>query len=102
MGKLNLSLFLEVLTCNRIPCERLFIAHYEHILADPAAYRAPFAEFLELGANEREILNTRLSKKGRLPPRKAHKLTQYAECQQARLSEEDCYNMVRFYIYFQL
>jgi hypothetical protein len=39
-------------------------------------------------------LKNRLSKKGRLPSRKAHKLTQYKECKDAGLSEEGCYKKV--------
>jgi hypothetical protein len=33
----------------RIPCHKLFVAHYEHIMGDPMSYLDPLVEFLELG-----------------------------------------------------
>ena len=63
-------------------------------MADPAAYVAPLASFLELGPRERDALARRLSKKGRMPARKEHKLTQYAECKDAGLGENPCYQHV--------
>jgi len=87
------------------PCHKTFIAHYEHALADPAAFLNPLAAFLELGASETAALKKRLTssssngggtKVGRLPSRKEHKLGQYAECKEvASMSDKDCYNHVR-------
>jgi len=42
-----------------------------------------------------QALKGRLSKKGKMPSRKAHKLTQYKECKAAGLTEEACYKKVR-------
>lgn len=93
---LALSPFISFLPpiFDRAACHRTFIAHYEHALADPAAYVNPLASFLELGPTEKEALRKRLSKKGRMPSRKAHKLTQYAECKDAGLTEQPCYQHV--------
>ena len=92
------------------PCHKTFIAHYEHALADPAAFLNPLASFLELGATETVALKKRLTsssssssggggggtKVGRLPSRKEHKLGQYAECKAvSSMSDRDCYNHVR-------
>lgn len=32
----------------RIPCHKVFVAHYEHILGDPMSYLEPLTDFLEL------------------------------------------------------
>eukprot|EP01035_Chromulina_nebulosa_P018513 gene18513-24230_t len=77
-----------------VPCNRIFIAHYEHVLAEPSAYKEPLANFLELSSKEKEVLFSRLSKNGKIPPRKVHKLTQYKECQQQNLNEEQCYGKI--------
>jgi len=63
-----------------VPCDRMFIAHYEQALADPMAFIEPLATFLELAPPAKDALKTRLSKKGKLPPRKVHKLTQFRQC----------------------
>ena len=63
-----------------VPCDRMFIAHYEQALADPMAFIEPLAAFLELAPPAKDTLKTRLSKKGKLPPRKVHKLTQFRQC----------------------
>ena len=91
------------------PCHKTFIAHYEHALADPAAFLHPLAAFLELGADETAALKKRLTAgggkgsggkhggtktSGKLPSRKEHKLGQYAECKDAGLSDKQCYNHV--------
>lgn len=91
---LSLSLPFSFSRKHRAACHRTFIAHYEHILADPTTYINPLASFLELGPAEKEALRKRLSKKGRMPSRKAHKLTQYAECKDAGLTEQPCYQHV--------
>ena len=41
-----------------------------------------------------QALKNRLSKKGKVPSRKAHKLTQYSECKAHNLGEEACYNKI--------
>jgi hypothetical protein len=33
----------------------VFVAHYEHVLADPRAYVEPLATFLELSQNEKLV-----------------------------------------------
>lgn len=104
----------------RIPCHKTFIAHYEHALADPQAYVEPLATFLELDAAAKMVsycllscfgcsrlqclhslcytsalfeqaLKGRLSKSGKVPSRKSHKLTQYKECKALDLTEQQCY-----------
>ncbi len=97
-----------------MPCHKLFIAHYEHALSDPQAFVEPLSRFLELDAPAREVctcisqhkhaqhpslqlLKKRLSKNSKAPSRKAHKLTQFAECKPAAgpaLSEAQCYQRV--------
>jgi hypothetical protein len=39
----------------RVPCHRTFIAHYEHVLADPSAYLEPLSDFFELGPSHKEV-----------------------------------------------
>lgn len=87
--------YLESVLKN-IPCNRIFIAHYEHLLADPEAYKYPLASFLELSKESLSVLESRLAKKGKFPSRKPHKLTQYSECKAFNLPEDKCYQKVRF------
>lgn len=78
-----------------IPCHKIFIAHYEHVLADPNAYVTPLSDFLQLGPKGKQVLSSRLTgrpEKEKLPARKKHKLTQYKECK--GLSEAVCYAKV--------
>lgn len=83
-----------------MPCHKVFIAHYEHALADPQAFVEPLALFLQLAAPAREALRQRLGKNGKAPSRKAHKLTQYSECRAQpggggkALAEDECYRKV--------
>eukprot|EP01034_Spumella_vulgaris_P024632 gene24632-31000_t len=79
-----------------IPCHKTFIAHYEHALADPQAFIEPLSQFLELDKGSREIIKKRLTKNGKAPSRKAHKLSQYAECKNSakELSEQQCYEKI--------
>lgn len=106
----------------RVPCHKTFIAHYEHALADPQAFLEPLATFLELDTSAKTVrtvhstfvyvvyclsittavvfgiplqaLKGRLSRNGKLPSRKAHKLTQYKECKALGLAEEACYKKI--------
>ena len=66
-----------------VPCHRKFIAHYEQALSDPASFIGPLSAFLELDSSAKAELTRRLTKKGKTPHRKNHKLTQYAECKAA-------------------
>jgi hypothetical protein len=79
-----------------VPCHRTFIAHYEHTLADPIAFINPLAAFLELDSNAKIELSKRLTRKGKFPSRKKHKLTQYSECKAAGLESNvhKCSNMI--------
>jgi hypothetical protein len=63
-------------------------------LADPRAFLEPLSDFLELDSKAKQVLKGRLSKSGKLPSRKAHKLTQYNECKTHNLAEEVCYKKV--------
>lgn len=95
-----------------VPCHKTLVAHYEHALADPQAFIEPLSLFLELDQSQREVrgsrpgffpdgltlfsaplqvVRRRLTKNGKVPSRKAHKLTQYAECKRGALSEQECY-----------
>lgn len=76
-----------------VPCNKVFIAHYEHVLADPIAFYEPIASFLELGEYNKKALKERLEHSGKLPSRKEHKMTQYKECQNL-LDEKQCYDKV--------
>lgn len=38
-----------------IPCQKTFIAHYEHALGDPQAFVEPLAAFLELDAAAKKV-----------------------------------------------
>jgi hypothetical protein len=38
-----------------VPCHRMFIAHYEHVLADPKAFIEPLSTFLELDSMQKEV-----------------------------------------------
>jgi hypothetical protein len=91
----------------KVPCDKIFIAHYEHVIEQPMDYLDPLASFLELtsdggggvggdgsniGYNE---LKSRLNKQGKLVSRKAHKLTQYHDCKEAGLQDvASCYKAV--------
>lgn len=79
-----------------VPCHRTFIAHYEHALADPIAFINPLSAFLELDLQAKTELTRRLTKKGKFPSRKKHKLTQYEECKAAGLESnlDECSNMI--------
>lgn len=79
----------------RVPCNKVFVAHYEHVLADPIAYAQPLSAFLELNAEQKGELSKRLSKMVSKPvARKVHRLTQYPDCKSAGLGDnvEKCYN----------
>jgi len=78
----------------KIPCNRIFIAHYEHVLADPRAFLEPLSQFLELSDSEKKALKQRLSKEGKIPSRKPHKLDQYSECKEEGKTGVECYNKV--------
>lgn len=39
----------------RISCHKIFIAHYEHVLAEPRSFIEPLAHFLELGEGEKTV-----------------------------------------------
>lgn len=39
----------------KTPCHRIFIAHYEHVLADPRAFLEPLSQFLELSEAEKKV-----------------------------------------------
>ena len=47
-----------------------------------------------------QVVKKRLTKNGKVPSRKAHKLTQYAECRGVPGGEEACYNKVQQYCIF--
>ena len=42
-------------SCHRVPCHKIFIAHYEHVLADPRAYLEPLAQFTELSFDGKAV-----------------------------------------------
>ena len=88
--------FLPIFLLPGIPCERVFIAHYEHVLSNPSDYIEPLTDFLELNTLQKEALRKRLSKKGKsLVSRKTHKLTQYKECnEKGQLNEKNCYRHI--------
>ncbi len=77
----------------RIPCHKVFIGHYEHVLADPKSYIQPLAAFLDLNSAQRAELSKRLDKPGESVSRKVHRLTQYPDCKGAGLGDdvERCY-----------
>jgi hypothetical protein len=79
-----------------VPCDRIFLAHYEHVLAEPSAYLEPLAAFLELDKLQKEYLKKRLDKAQRPVSRKAHSLTQYSECKSAGFGQDvaGCYRHV--------
>eukprot|EP01033_Poteriospumella_lacustris_P003203 gene3203-2356_t len=74
-----------------ISCHKIFIAHYEHVLAEPRSFIEPLAHFLELGEGEKTALKQRLTKSGKVPSRKPHKLDQFEECKLAGLTGTACY-----------
>jgi hypothetical protein len=39
----------------KVPCNRIFLAHYEHVLADPRAFLEPLSQFLELSENDKKV-----------------------------------------------
>ena len=79
-----------------VPCHRIFIGHYEQVLSDPVSFIGPLSAFLELDSSAAAELTKRLSKKGKTPHRKSHKLTQYAECKAAGFSTSilQCYELM--------
>ena len=77
-----------------IPCHKIFIAHYEHILSSPKSYIEPLSAFLELDKKAQNDLKRKLNKDGTIPDRKLYKLTQYKECKDI-LDEEKCYDMIQ-------
>ena len=79
-----------------VPCHRIFIAHYEHALKDPKAFLEPLSVFLELDSKAKNALLQRLSKKGKFPSVKVHKLTQFEECKKAGLEGNlvGCSNLI--------
>ncbi len=44
----------------RISCHKVFIAHYEHALADPRALIEPLSTFLELNDAEKTVIHSYL------------------------------------------
>jgi len=81
----------------RVPCHKVFIAHYEHAIAEPSAYVEPLSAFLELNAQQKSQLEARLKKSSGKPvTRKVHKLTHYPDCKAAGLSDTtQCYNALQ-------
>mmetsp|Transcript_22231 Transcript_22231/g.32342 ORF Transcript_22231/g.32342 Transcript_22231/m.32342 type:complete len:333 (+) Transcript_22231:51-1049(+) len=78
-----------------IPCHKIFIAHYEHIMSNPKAFYEPLSDFLELGMTEKKVLKSRLQDLPvGFPERKVHVVTQYKECKDRKLDRNTCYNMV--------
>jgi hypothetical protein len=83
-----------------VPCNRVFVAHYEHVLAKPNAYAEPLSDFLEFGPKQRQdfkrILATKDKGRLSLPSRTEHKLTQYLECKAAGLGNDlaGCYRKI--------
>jgi hypothetical protein len=65
-------------------------------LRDPRSFVGPLSSFLELDKAATAELTRRLSKKGRFPSRKEHKLTQFAECKKAGLSDnlKECSQLI--------
>jgi hypothetical protein len=81
----------------QIPCEKIFVAHYEHVLEKPNDYIDPLSAFLELNPEQKIELRKRLNKSGKKVSRKPHKLTQYPDCQAAGLGDDvnTCYNAIK-------
>ena len=83
-----------------VPCNRVFIAHYEHVLAKPNAYAEPLSDFLEFDPKQKQEFKRILAAKDKgklaLPSRTVHKLTQYLECKTAGLGNDlaGCYKKV--------
>lgn len=98
MSSLRRNFFIEIDTALRtvehtltyieaaltpIPCNKIFIAHYEHVLADPMAYHEPLSSFLDLSTTAKDTLHKRLNDmlpRAKLPKQKIHELRQYREC----------------------
>ena len=80
----------------QVPCHRIFIANYEQALADPIAFVHPLSIFLELKSDvQKSALLSRLSKKGKFPSRKPHKLTQFRQCKELNINDEAaCYKHI--------
>ncbi len=38
-----------------IPCEKIFVVHYEHILGDPMSYLGPMSSFLGLNEHQKKV-----------------------------------------------
>eukprot|EP01038_Epipyxis_sp_PR26KG_P014884 gene14884-20016_t len=77
-----------------VSCHKIFIAHYEHVLADPMAYYEPLSTFLEFDNKKKELFKKRLSTRdNKIPSRKPHKLNQYAECKSIH-DELECYEKI--------
>lgn len=68
----------------------MFIAHYEHVLLEPRDYIEPLSSFLDLNPDRKKALEKRLTKKGKLPSRKAHDITRIQECK--GLEKDACYS----------
>ncbi len=81
----------------RVPCSKIFLAHYEHILAEPNSYIKPLSAFLELDNKREDALRGRLTKPGKHVTRKVHKLTNYPDCVTAGLGSDAvaCYSALQ-------
>ena len=81
-----------------VPCHRIFVAHYEHVLAKPSSYAEPLADFLEFDDRKKSKLAKALKDKDKgkvaLPQRTVHKLTQYPECVGIKGDIANCYNRI--------
>ena len=83
-----------------VPCNRVFIAHYEHVLAKPNALAEPLSDFLEFTPKQKQefkrILTAMDKGKLSLPSRTQHKLTQYLECKSTGLGNDlaACYRKI--------
>ena len=67
----------------QVSCGKVFVAHYEHVLADPAAYVGPLSGFLGLPKDNTKALQARLMEmqaKARTPTQSVHELRQFREC----------------------
>lgn len=86
---------------SKIPCHKMFVAHYEQALADPTSLLDPLADFLELEGGMRSTLSNRLTAQAKgFPSRKVHKLTQFKECKTgggksaSNMTEAKCYEKI--------
>jgi hypothetical protein len=39
----------------KVPCNKIFVAHYEQVLGDPEAYIEPLSDFLELDTSAKSV-----------------------------------------------